>query len=253
MQAPSKTYFAVLGNFDERNIPRGKIYSTSTLDVSTFFGQIANNQISADIQIDDLNEEEEEESMPKYESQFMGLLADATKAESEYKSTQMKTTTKVNQTPDAVPSDNKQLVDESSVNKQPEAKQEQPQDADQNKLLESIQKMDINTTKKVEDANNLINELIKKDYSEPVIGEYRTAFESMLKKIGQSKDTYEKNTFLNNNKEFFKTLCGHIDNTDENKPIYLCINLGISASINENFNGALPQGYLIYIESLTQT
>ena len=56
---PKKTYFAVLGNFAENNKPRGKIYSTSKLTKSQFFSQIANNEISADIQIDDLDEEEE--------------------------------------------------------------------------------------------------------------------------------------------------------------------------------------------------
>jgi hypothetical protein len=83
-KTPSKTYFAVLGNFDDKNIPRGKIYSTSTLDVSTFFDQIANNQISADIQIDDLYEEEEEESTPasKQESSSEPIVVPERKAAS---------------------------------------------------------------------------------------------------------------------------------------------------------------------------
>jgi hypothetical protein len=67
MQAPplpKKTYFAVLGNFDENNIPRGKIYSTGKLAKSEFFGQITTEQLSAEIQIDDLYEEEETAGTP---------------------------------------------------------------------------------------------------------------------------------------------------------------------------------------------
>jgi hypothetical protein len=254
MQAPSKTYFAVLGNFDDKNIPRGKIYSTSTLDVSTFFGQIVNNQISsADIQIDDLNEEEEEEPKQEHESTIMRLVDSSRDERPKKVIPQIPKTTPMSESsetkhPDAVSSETEPTVTEPTVSEsskaeppevvQPEAKSSeavQPQESDQNKLLESIQKMNINTEKKVEDANNLIKELKDKNYSEPVIDEYRTAFKSMLKNIGKNENTNEKTKFLNNNKVFFKTLCGHYDNKGTDNPISLCDNLGISASIYANF------------------
>ena len=80
----------------------------------------------------------------------------------------------------------------------------------------------------------MINELKDKKYYESVIDEYRTAFKSMLEKIGKNENK-DKKTFLINNQAFFKTLCGHYDNKGTDNPISLCDNLGISASIYANF------------------
>ena len=217
MQAPSKTYFAVLGNFDENNKPRGKIYSTSTLAKYEFFGQIATEQLSADIQIDDLNEEE------------VDTLADLNQQSTQDKQedTQYKQEA-IKDKQEAIKDKQEAIKEDDLVNKPEEVKIPEatsPLFIDDSGDLKNITNYEVILDKNNEEnySNNLIEgfkkSLEEKQYNVEIMKKYNTAFGKMFDRIKDFNDVKKRN-FLVNHKTFFRKLYNTKLPTDEKQSLY---------------------------------